>query len=94
MTDTRRRQVGLGVVEGEAEDLPSSDLGLSVRETHGVLLRLHSLILKELVVVSQDVVRTGARCRSCGEWLAIKATQSLLYRTALVLNNLQKSNSL
>ena len=69
----------LGAVRREPDCDPSSGLGLFIRETHDMLLRLQSVVLKEQTAL---FLKSAVRCQGCGERLATKTTRSLVYRTA------------
>ena len=72
----------LGAVQREHDCHPSSGLGLFVRETHDMLERLQSILLKEQTAL---FLKSAVRCQGCGERLATKTTRSLVYRTDLAL---------
>jgi len=71
--------VELGTLERESDYTPSSGLGLFVRESHDILLRLQSVLLQEQTAL---FLSSAACCHGCGERLATKTTRSLVYRTA------------
>ncbi|MEJ8825974.1 hypothetical protein WKW80_28775 [Variovorax humicola] len=72
----------LGAVQREQDCDPSSGLGLFIRETHDMLERLQSILLKEQTAL---FLKSAVRCQGCGERLATKTTRSLVYRTDLAL---------
>jgi len=71
--------VVLGVVERKSGGVPSSGLGLFIRETHDLLQQLQAVLLLEQVA---EFLKSATCCRGCGHNHATKSTRALVYRTA------------
>jgi len=71
--------VSLGVVERTSGSVPSSGLGLFIRETHDLLQQLQSVVLQEQVA---EFLKSATCCKGCGQKHATKGTRALVYRTA------------
>lgn len=61
--------VDLGAIERVSDQHPSSGLGLFVRETHDILLRLQSVVLQKQTAL---FLESATRCQGCGGRLATK----------------------